>query len=60
MVEELGQLLGDVTDCLARGLQAFMKTSGIDDELMDATRFEAPVLEPPGLHHFFADARFGG
>jgi hypothetical protein len=37
-----------------------MKTSGIDDELMDATRFEAPVLEPPGLHHFFADARFGG
>jgi hypothetical protein len=60
MVEELGLLLGDVTDCLARGLQAFMKTSGVGNTLMDATRFEAPMLEPSALHYFFADPRLGG
>ena len=60
MVEELGRLLGDVPDCLARGLQAFMKAGGVGDTLMDATRFEAPMLEPPALHYFFADARLGG
>lgn len=59
MVEELSRLLRDATDCLARGLQAFMTTSGVGDKLMDATRFEAPMLEPPALHYFFADARLG-
>ncbi len=57
MVEDLGQLLGDLTDCLALGLQAFMRTSGIGSELAEATRFEAPMLEPHALHYFFADPR---
>lgn len=59
MVDELGQLLSGMTDCLARGLQAFMKTSGIGDTLSDPIRFEAPPLESPALHYFFADERLG-
>lgn len=37
-----------------------MKTSEVGDRLMDAKRFEAPMLEPPALHFLFADARLGG
>ncbi len=59
MVDELAQLLGDLIDCLARGLQAFMYSSGVGDRLSDPTRFEAPLLEPPALHYFFADERLG-
>jgi hypothetical protein len=57
MLDELGQLLSGVTDCLARGLQAFLHCSGVGGTLADAVRFDAPPLEPPGLHYFFADAR---
>jgi hypothetical protein len=59
MLCELGQLLGDVTECLARGLQAFMSESGIGGSLSDPIRFDAPSLAPPALHYFFADERTG-
>lgn len=57
MLNELGQLLGDVTECLARGLQAFIHGSGVGGTLSDPVRFDAPLLEPPALHYFFADER---
>ncbi|CAE6858747.1 hypothetical protein R75471_00052 [Paraburkholderia domus] len=60
MLQELGQLVGDITDCLALGLQAFLSESGIGNSLSDPIRFDAPSLEPPALHYFFADERFGG
>jgi hypothetical protein len=57
MVVDLGRLLSDLTECLALGLRAFMHTSGVRDKLTDEARFEAPMLEPPALHYFFADPR---
>jgi hypothetical protein len=57
MIEELGSVLVDLTDCLARGLQAFMKTSDVGGKLSDPIRFNAPAFEPPALHYFFADER---
>lgn len=57
MLDELGKLLADVTDCLARGLQAFMHTSNVGATLSEPVRFDAPALEPPALHYFFADPR---
>jgi hypothetical protein len=57
MVTELGQLLTDVTDCLARGIQAFMAGNGLAGKLCDVVQFDAPVLEPPALHYFFGDQR---
>ena len=59
MVSELGQLLEGITDCLARGLRAFLKTSEISARLSEPIRFEAPPLEPLALHFFFADERLG-
>lgn len=58
MLSDLGQLLGDVTECLARGLQAFLHKSCIESTLSEPVRFEAPPLIPPALHYFFADERF--
>jgi hypothetical protein len=57
MLHELEELLENLTDCLAQGLQAFLKTSGIGDKLNEPVRFDAPALEPPALHYFFADDR---
>ena len=57
MLDELSQLLGDVTACLAVGLQAFMQCSGVCGTLSDPVRFDAPPLRPPALHYFFADER---
>jgi hypothetical protein len=57
MLDELGGLLGNVTDCLAKGLQAFMNASGVGGTLSDPVRFDAPPMEPPALHYFFADER---
>jgi len=57
MVSELGALMSDVTDCLAIGLQAFMKE--IKESISEPIRFESPLLEPPALHYFFADERLG-
>jgi hypothetical protein len=57
MVDELGQLLSAVTDCLARGLQAFLNASGVGTSLSEPLRFDAPLLDPPALHYFFADER---
>lgn len=55
MVNELGDLLAGITDCLARGLQAFLSSSNVGANLSKPIRFEAPLLEPPALHFFFAD-----
>lgn len=60
MVDELGALLTDVVDCLARGMQAFLTTSGVGGELSQPIRIAAPPLEPPALHFFFAERRLGG
>lgn len=57
MVDELSQLLSDVTDCLARGMQAFLKDSGVGASISEPLRFDAPLLDPPALHYFFADER---
>ena len=57
MVDELDQLLGAVTDCLARGLQAFLNGSGVGALLSEPLRFDAPLLDLPALHFFFADER---
>jgi len=57
MLHELGELLGDLVDCLARGLQAFLKTSGVGAKLDEPVRFDAPTFEPLALHYFFADGR---
>jgi hypothetical protein len=59
MVCELGQLLEGVTECLARGLQAFLHASGVGSTLSEPIRFDAPLLVPPALHYFFADERLG-
>lgn len=56
MVRELGVLLGEVTDCLALGLQAFLQ-GGVGGQLSEPIRFEAPMLAPLALHFFFADER---
>lgn len=57
MVKELGELSGALTDCLARGLKAFMDSSGIVSSLSEPQRFDAPQFAPPSLHYFFADER---
>jgi hypothetical protein len=57
MVDELGRLLGAMTDCLARGLQAFLDASGVVASFSEPLRFDAPLLDPPALHYFFADER---
>lgn len=56
MIDELGSVLVDLTDCLAKGLQAFMNDN-IGEELVDRIRFDAPPFEPVALHYFFADER---
>lgn len=55
MATELGQLLSGITDCLARGLQAFLERSKVGVKLSEPIRFDAPLLEPLALHYFFAD-----
>jgi hypothetical protein len=57
MVRELGDLLGALTECLANGLQAFLKSSGVGSTLSEPIRFDAPPFEPLALHYFFADER---
>lgn len=57
MVTELGELLAGITDCLARGMQSFLKRSNVGAGLSEPIRFDAPILEPPALHFFFADER---
>jgi hypothetical protein len=58
MIDELGALLGDITDCLARGLQAYMHGAGLSaGPLSERIRFDAPAFEPTALHYFFADER---
>lgn len=57
MLSELGELLGQITDCLARGVQAFIASADLVASLGDAVRFDAPAFEPTALHYFFADER---
>ena len=57
MLDELGSVLGDVVDCLAKGLQAFVKHSGVGGSLSEPIRFDAPEFAPPKLDYFFADER---
>jgi hypothetical protein len=57
MVNELGELLSGLTDCLALGIQEFLKSSGVGSTLSDPQQFEAPPLEPLALHYFFGDVR---
>ena len=59
MVNELGELLSALTDCLARGLQAFLSKSNIGAKLSEPIRFDAPLLNPLALHYFFADEHVG-
>lgn len=55
MLSDLGKLLEDLTDCLARGIQAFLKSSGIGGAPSDPIPFDAPPLKPVALHYFFGD-----
>ncbi len=57
MLQDLGELLGQITDCLARGIQSFIDSAELVDSLGDAVRFDAPAFEPTALHYFFADER---
>lgn len=57
MIDDLGALLGDLTDCLARGLQAFIGNAQLIGATSEPIRFDAPIFEPPALHYFFADER---
>lgn len=57
MVGELGELLSALTDCLARGLQAFLNSSDAVAGMSEPIKFDAPLLLPPALHFFFADER---
>ncbi len=57
MVRELGDLLSNLTDCLARGIQAFLHSSGVGSTLSKPFQFDAPPFEPLALHYFFGDAR---
>lgn len=45
MVRELGDLLGGLTQCLAHGLQAFLKASGVGGTRSGAIRFQCATLE---------------
>jgi len=55
MLDDLGAILGDLVDCLAQGLQAFLKTSNVGGNISEPIRFDAPVFEPPQMYYFFAD-----
>ena len=57
MLDELGELLALITECLARGLTAFIDKNGVGGALADSIRFDAPAFEPPALDYFFADER---
>lgn len=59
MIEDVGRLLGNLTDCLAQGLQAYMKEHLVDEGegLDDAVRIEAPDFDSFHLPYFFADER---
>lgn len=57
MLHDLGDLLGQVTDCLALGTQSFIASEHLVESLGEAVRFNAPVFEPTALHYFFADER---
>ena len=59
MLRELGELLGQITDCLARGIQAFIISADLIDSLSTEVTFDAPAFEPTALHYFYADERFG-
>lgn len=55
MIAKLGELLGGLNDCLALGLQAFMKKRLIDDNALEPpVSFEAPHFENFHLPYFFA------
>jgi hypothetical protein len=57
MLRDLGDLLGQITDCLARGIQSFIDSADLTESVGEAVRFDAPVFEPTALHYFFADER---
>lgn len=53
MVDELGQLLSGLVECLACGLRAFLATSSVGGTLSEPIHFDAPPFEPLALHYFF-------
>jgi hypothetical protein len=57
MLDDLGVILSDLTDCLALGAQAFIDQKNLIQDELQPIRFEAPPFDPPGLHFFFADPR---
>ena len=57
MLEDLGALLGLVTECLARGLQAFINNFNLIASASGPQRIDAPAFMSPALHYFFADER---
>ena len=57
MLNDLGGLLGKVTECLARGLRAFLGDSGVGGTMSEPIRFDAPEFKAPKLDYFFADER---
>jgi hypothetical protein len=54
ILEELGGLLGQLTDCLALGVQAFIRTKLIEEPLSDPIEFEAPDFNNFRLPYFYA------
>jgi len=61
MLDELGVLLGALTDCLARGLQAFTIRNLLDEgaQTDEPVEFDSPDFETPQVHYFYADPRLG-
>jgi hypothetical protein len=57
MLDDLGVLLSDLTDCLALGAQVFIDQKNLGQDELQPLRFEAPPFDPPGLHFFFANPR---
>ena len=57
MLQDLGEILGVVTDCLARGIQAFLYAKNLCENLSDPIIFDAPLMERPGIHYFLSDNR---
>jgi hypothetical protein len=59
ILEEMGALLGKLTDCLARGVQAFITSRLMEGPLSDPIEFEAPDFDKFRLPYFYAQEPTG-
>lgn len=55
MLAELGDLLGVVTDCLARGVQLFMLSADLVASTDAPVTFDAPDFDTSQLRYFYAN-----